>query len=268
MGNITKKRISYLGICLVILAILIFATYQNARPTSPEPNVIATATEVEGPSLKVEVESEETATPSLNVEVKSEETATPIPETPLTPISDISAREETPTATLAAVSLVEDKTSWTGRWVALDTTGGGGQMGIAPHPTNPDIVYIASDNAGLFKTENGGDRWFSVSSNLGAYRLGFVILDPLDPDIIYVTATSDFGHRDEGGGSGEMHRSLNGGLTWEFLTDAMGFQSSFPSQSSLVIPYDPDNPERFDKDGDNLSDVIVVGAWTGPADPL
>ena len=153
------------------------------------------------------------------------------------------------------------------QWQRLDTTGGGGQTSIAPHPTNPDIVYMASDNGGLFKTENGGDNWFSVSSNLGAYRLGFVTLDPLNPDVIYVTASTDYGNLTLGGATGEIHRSLNAGLSWEFVSGAMGFQTAFPTQTALVIPYDPAHPDRFDRDGDDLSDVIVVGAWTGPADP-
>jgi photosystem II stability/assembly factor-like uncharacterized protein len=153
-------------------------------------------------------------------------------------------------------------------WRRLDTTGGGGQTGIATHPTNPNIVYMASDNGGLFKTENGGDTWFSVSSNLGAYRLGSVILDPLDPEVIYVAASTDYGSTTSGGGTGEIHRSLNGGLSWEFVSDAMGgFQNSFPNQRSIVIAYDPADLGRFDPDGDGLSDVILVGAWTGPVDP-
>jgi photosystem II stability/assembly factor-like uncharacterized protein len=153
------------------------------------------------------------------------------------------------------------------RWYRLDTTGGGAQTGIATHPTNPNIVYMVSDNGGVFKTENGGDNWFSISSNMGAYRLGSVTLDPLNPDVIHVTAATDYGHITLGGATGEIHRSLNGGLSWEFVSDAMGFQSSFPSQASLVIPHDPAHPDRFDQDGDLLSDVIVVGAWTGPAVP-
>jgi photosystem II stability/assembly factor-like uncharacterized protein len=153
------------------------------------------------------------------------------------------------------------------KWQRLDTTGGGQQTAIATHPTNPDIVYMASDNGGLFKTENGGDSWFSVSSNLGVYRLGFVTLDPLDPEVVYMTASTDYGSTTSGGATGEIYRSLNGGLSWEFVCDDMGFQSSAPSQASMVIPYDPAHPRRFDRDGDNLSDVIVVGAWTGPADP-
>jgi len=152
-------------------------------------------------------------------------------------------------------------------WQRLDTTGGGGQTAIATHPTNPDIVYMASDNGGLFKTANGGDNWFSVSSNLGAYRLGFVTLDPLNPEVIYVTASTDYGAVTSGGATGEIHRSLNGGLSWGFVADAMGFQSSSPNQASIVIPYDPTNPDQFNHDKDGLSDVILVGAWTGPADP-
>jgi photosystem II stability/assembly factor-like uncharacterized protein len=150
-------------------------------------------------------------------------------------------------------------------WKRLDTTGGGGQTGIASHPTNPDIVYMASANGGLFKTEDGGDHWFSVSSNLGAYRLGFVTLDPLNPDIIYVAASTDYGLLTSGGSTGEIHRSLNGGLSWEFVSDAMGFQNS--CQNSIVIPYNSVDPGQFDRDGDGLSDVILVGAWTGPAGP-
>ena len=153
------------------------------------------------------------------------------------------------------------------RWQRLDTTGGGSQTGAATHPTNPNVVYLASDHGGLFKTENGGDTWFSVSANLGAYRLGFVTLDPLDPDVIYVTASTDHGSGPLGGATGEIHRSLNGGRSWEFVSDAMGFQSSVPNQTSIVIPFDPVQRDRFDLDGDCLSDVIVVGAWSGPADP-
>lgn len=150
-------------------------------------------------------------------------------------------------------------------WTRLDTTGGGGPTGVALHPTNPDVVYMASANGGLFKTEDGGDHWFSVSSNLGAYRLGFVTLDPLDPNTIYVTASIDYGLLTLGGSKGEIHRTLNGGLSWEFVSDAMGFQNSY--QTSIVIPYNSVDPGQFDRDGDGLSDVILVGAWTGPADP-
>ena len=179
-----------------------------------------------------------------------------------TPALEVEIR---PTATFELPALPVESSA--AAWQRLDSTGGGGQTGIAAHPGNPDIIYMASDNGGLFKTENGGDSWISVSSNLGAYRLGFVTLDPLNPDVIYVTASNDYNLGLKGGSSGEIHRSLNGGSTWQFVTDAMGFQNSFPNQRAIVIPFDPAQPDRFDRDHDKLSDVILVGAWTGPADP-
>lgn len=152
------------------------------------------------------------------------------------------------------------------QWQALDVTGGGAQKGLAVHPVNSDIVYVVADNSGIFKTENRGDTWISVSANLGAYDLSSVSLDPLNPDVIYVAAQTDNGRLTEGGATGEIHRSLNGGQSWEFVTDEMGFQT-IPSQAAIVIPYDPIDPTRFDQDGDGLSDVILAGGWTGPADP-
>ena len=92
---------------------------------------------------------------------------------------------------------------------------------------------MSSDNGGLLKTETGGDSWFSVSSNLGAYRLGSVTLDPLNPDVIYVTASTDNNKFDAGETKGELFRSRDGGVAWEFLSDAMGFKSSFPLSSAF-----------------------------------
>jgi len=153
----------------------------------------------------------------------------------------------------------------------LANAGGSGQTSIATHPTDANVVYLASANGGLFKTENAGDEWFSASSNLGAYRLGTVVLDPLDPEVVYVTASTAYGFATAGGTRGEIHRSMDGGGSWTLLTDRMGFQNTH--QTSLLIPYDPsqpnrfDQPGRFDRDGDALSDTILVGAWAGRSDP-
>ncbi len=253
---------------LVFLAFNMVACQQDipVNPVTAEatpPNeVAATHTEQiaasEIPSVTLSPLSEET------IETPAITEATPLNDVAVTPVEQ-TATTEMSSATPA--SSLEKDIAFSGQWQALDTTGGGGQTSIAPHPTNSDIVYVASDNAGLFKTENGGTTWFSVSSNLGVYRLGFVTLDPLNPEVIYVTASTDHGQFTKGGGTGEIHRSLNGGLFWQFVSDEMGFQSAFPSQVSIVIPYDSNHANRFDRDGDRLSDVILVGGWTGPADP-
>ncbi len=208
----------------------------------------------------------ETPTPTLELVPPATVAITPVPSPPPSPRQP-TLPAQTPPATQPAPPQPPLTEAGSNGWQRLDATGGGGQTGLAAHPTNPNIVYMASDNGGLFKTENGGDTWFSVSSNLGAYRLGSVALDPLDPDVIYVTAATEFGLYTSGGQSGEIYRSRNGGQSWQFVADAMGFQNSFPNQAALVLPYNPHNPAQFDQDGDRLSDVILVGAWSGPAKP-
>ncbi len=61
-----------------------------------------------------------------------------------------------------------------------------GQNHLTVHPTNPDIVYIATD-AGLFKTTNGGTGWAIVTTlNIGVFS---VILDPTNPATVYAGGT-------------------------------------------------------------------------------
>lgn len=245
-----------LGISWLILGLLILVSCHESS-TGSETIVATVGVESETPiSLTRPAEMATAILPEGTPAIGATETTMAVQPT--------SSFEDAPTAqTEAEVAPLTAETVWH----RLDTTGGGGQTGIAPHPTNPDIVYMASDNGGLFETENGGDSWVSRSSNLGAYRLGFVTLDPLDPEVIYVTASTQYGALKDGGATGEIHRSLNGGLSWEFVSDGPGFQNSFPNQISLVIPFDPAAPQRFDQDDDGLSDVILVGAWTGPAKP-
>ncbi|MEM7031751.1 MAG: hypothetical protein AAF629_19510 [Chloroflexota bacterium] len=216
-------------------------TKDDAGDTTTTPETAATTEQVTSEDV------------STNVAATTSET-TPSETTP----SDISA----PTEDEPEFEIDQSRA-----WERLDSTGGGGLTSVAVHPTNPQIAYIAADNSGVFKTENRGDSWVSISSNLGAYRLGFVTLDPLNSEIIYVTAKTDNGHNLTGGETGEIHRSLNDGLSWQFISGQMGFQSSFPSQASIAIPYDATDETKFDTNGNNISDVLVVAAWTGPADP-
>ena len=77
--------------------------------------------------------------------------------------------------------------------MGLDNTFTIGRIRI--NPKNPDIVYVAAtghewtpnDERGLFKTTDGGKTWnkiLYIDPNTGAYDL---VLDPVDPDIVYCT---------------------------------------------------------------------------------
>ncbi len=86
--------------------------------------------------------------------------------------------------------------------------------GVCVHPKNPDIVYLGGTawvNAGVYKTTNGGESWqrcFSRDNNKGWITFSgpaawSLVMSPIDPNIIMF------------GTSGQIHRTEDGGLTWD-----------------------------------------------------
>lgn len=134
------------------------------------------------------------------------------------------------------------------RWNHYVVNGGGGQTALAVNPLSPNIVYATVDHGGIVKSTNYGDTWQTINNNIGSTVLADVKLDPLNPDILYVTASYDPRH-----GQGELYRSKDGGAHWEFMTSAFGAQKWPSCREIVIIPQDAD--------GDRISDVIYVGAW-------
>jgi photosystem II stability/assembly factor-like uncharacterized protein len=99
---------------------------------------------------------------------------------------------------------------------------------ILVHPKNPDVVWVAAQgplwskggDRGLFKTTDGGKAWRKV---LGAGEwtgVTDVAIDPRNPDLLYAatwqrqrTVAAYMG----GGPESGLHRSTDGGETWEKL---------------------------------------------------
>ena len=100
---------------------------------------------------------------------------------------------------------------------------------IALHPDDTDLVYVAAmghlwgpnEQRGLYRSADGGATWepiLQIDENTGAVD---VALDPDQPNIVYA-ATYQRQRRPwgfHGGGPGSaLHRSMDGGDTWERLT--------------------------------------------------
>ena len=104
---------------------------------------------------------------------------------------------------------------------------------VAIHPTNPDIVYVAAlgrlwgtnPERGLFKTTDGGKTWNKVlyiDERTGAVD---VQMHPTDPDTLLVATyerqRDGFDTNDPAkkwGPGGGLHRTTDGGHTWQRLT--------------------------------------------------
>jgi len=104
-----------------------------------------------------------------------------------------------------------------------------GSMAISPQ--NAERIYVgtgeangsATDGAffgdGMYRSDDGGDSW----TNIGlpeSHHIGRVIVDPTDPDRVFVAAAGKlYGKNDERG----IYRTTDGGATWEqklFVTDS------------------------------------------------
>lgn len=83
-------------------------------------------------------------------------------------------------------------------------------VSIAPHPTNANIVYIASASGGIWKTTDGGLNWSPITDELSNLNHGAVVLDPGNPNVVYA-GTGEY--TTSSGGDG-LFRSMDAGMTW------------------------------------------------------
>jgi len=157
------------------------------------------------------------------------------------------------------------------QWTRHTIGGGGGQPGISVDPDNGSIAYVTNDLGGIIKTTNGGETWFPIHNNIGNRNLSDIEIDPLNSQVLYVTAIvqAEPSQWNNDPPNGELYRTRNGGQSWEIVYgEGVNGGSSFsinnwPSCRNIAIPHDPTNPSRYDKDGDRLSDVIIIGGWVG-----
>jgi photosystem II stability/assembly factor-like uncharacterized protein len=87
------------------------------------------------------------------------------------------------------------------------------------------VVFVAAEGSawgpggerGLFKTTDGGETWnkvLEISENTGVNN---VVMDPVDPDVMYATSEQRRRHvhtKIGGGPESAVYRSLDGGETW------------------------------------------------------
>ena len=103
---------------------------------------------------------------------------------------------------------------------------------IRVHPKNPDLVYVAAQGnpwgpnpeRGVYRSKDGGESWervLSVDETTGASDLS---MDPHNPRMLFAAMwdhrRKPWEVRSGGPGSG-IHRSTDGGDTWEKMTDGL-----------------------------------------------
>ncbi|MEM1203037.1 MAG: glycosyl hydrolase [Acidobacteriota bacterium] len=121
---------------------------------------------------------------------------------------------------------------------------------IVVHPEDSDTVWVASQGPlwskggerGVFLTTDGGETWERVLGDEAWVGATELVIDPRNPDRLYAATWQR--HRNVaaylGGGPGTgLHRSTDGGRTWQELTRGLP-QGSMGKIGLTISPQDPD----------------------------
>lgn len=106
-----------------------------------------------------------------------------------------------------------------GRHVPMDI------MAVTPDPRDPAIIYVATHEAGAFKTTDGAKTWREINRGLGGPDVHGLAVDPRDPQKLHAAV------RDQGGG---IYRSVDGGGAWVRVDD--GPRGEVKVLASVNIP--------------------------------
>jgi uncharacterized repeat protein (TIGR01451 family) len=114
-------------------------------------------------------------------------------------------------------------------------------VGIAPHPTDPNTIYIAAAGGGVWKTTNAtagtGLTWTPLTDTQRTVSMGAIAIAPSNPLVLYAGTGEANNSGDSNFGRGILV-STDGGATWT-LTTATG---AFDRLTTSAIAVDPTNP--------------------------
>jgi len=146
-------------------------------------------------------------------------------------------------------------------------TGSIGDLAIAP--SDPSVIYVGSGEGlqrpdlstgdGIYKSTDGGKTWRNMGLR-DAQQIGSIIVDPKDPNRVFVAALGHpYGPNEERG----VYRSTDGGATWRRVL------YKDENTGAIQVAFDPTNSQTVYADlWAGRQGPWENGAWQGPESGL
>jgi photosystem II stability/assembly factor-like uncharacterized protein len=143
---------------------------------------------------------------------------------------------------------------------------------LEPSPTDPDTVYAGVEDAGLFRSTDGGKNWQELPGlrghesgagwqpGAGGMCLHTIILDPKDPKRIYIAISAAGAFRTDDGG--KSWRPINKGLYSQYIPNptaevghCVHHVAMNPSRPGVLFMQKHWDVMRSDNSGDSWTEV-------------
>ena len=90
---------------------------------------------------------------------------------------------------------------------------------IAFHPTDANRVWIGAPSGGLWRSDNQGESWMTLTDHFPTLGVSAIAINPFNPDTMYIGT----GDRDANDALGiGVWKSTNGGISWDSSFNGMG----------------------------------------------
>ena len=109
------------------------------------------------------------------------------------------------------------------------------------HPQNPDVLY-QQNHCGVYRSDDGGDRWTDISEGLPS-RFGFPVAAlPRDGDTVFVIPEESDQARMTPNGTLGIYRSRNRGGSWERLVQGLPQAGAYANVMRMAMTVDSLDP--------------------------
>ena len=104
---------------------------------------------------------------------------------------------------------------------------------LAVDPNDSDVLYLGTDDDGIYKSINGGENWEKLIPT-ASFGVGDIIVDPQNSNNVYMGTVDYFRLSESRGVLGDfgVYKSTDGGTTWEEFNSGLNHLGVFSLELS------------------------------------